>query len=57
MALEKWLCKLRFFFQVGEKWFSKIEFFFLVGDPEKKWVYTINPPFFRLEKSGFRLKG
>ena len=29
------------------------QIFFLFGDP----VYTINPPFFRLEKSGCRLKG
>jgi hypothetical protein len=23
-----------------------------VVDQKKRWVYTINPPFFRLEKSG-----
>ena len=42
------------FFQVGEKWFYKLGFFFWFeksGWPER-WVYTINPPFFRLDKSG-----
>ena len=41
MVLEKWFCKLRFF--SGSR---------KVVDQKKRWVYTINSDFFRLEKSG-----
>ena len=41
MAIQIWI------FLVWQKWFNKS------GWPEKRWVYNINPPFFRLEKSGF----
>ena len=40
---------------VGEKWFCKLEFFSgprKVVNQKNSWVYTINPPCFRLEKSG-----
>ena len=40
---------------VREKWFFKLGFFSgsrKVVDQKKRWFYTINPPFFRLEKSG-----
>ena len=43
LVQEKWFCKLRFFF-----WFEKTQ----VVDQKNRWVYTINPPFFRLERSG-----
>ena len=40
---------------VQEKWFCKRGFFSRsrkVIDLKNRWVYTINPPFFRLEKRG-----
>ena len=38
---------------VLEKWFCKLGFFFLVVDPEKGWVYTIHPPFFQVAEPLF----
>ena len=43
----KVVLKTRIFFSGSRK----------VVDQKKRWVYTINPPFFRLEKSGCRLNG
>jgi hypothetical protein len=36
---------------IREIWFEKFGSR-KVGDQKKRWFYTINPPFFRLEKSG-----
>ena len=54
--LEIWFEKFGSKILVGEKWFCKLWFsswFQKNGWPEKRWVYTRNLPFFRLEKSGF----
>ena len=42
LVRKKWFCKLVIFFSGSRK----------VVDQINRWVYTINPPFFRLGKSG-----
>ena len=50
---EKWFCKLGFF--SGWRIVVLQTRIFWLETQKKRWVYTINPPFFRLEKSGCRL--
>ena len=42
VVLEKWFCKLGFFFQVGEKWFCKLGFFFWL-ETQKKGGFIQGP--------------
>jgi hypothetical protein len=62
---EKWFCKLFrlekngsenliFFFRLDKSGSTNSDFF---GDPEKKWVYTIKPPFFRVGEKWFSKLG
>ena len=43
------ICTLKSDFEGGGKVVLKTWIFFLVGAPEKNWVYTIKPTFFRFE--------